>query len=366
MNNPAQARDGIDRCETIILGAGPGGLAAAFYLARQGRPYILLEQGDQIAAGLRRVDPEMTLVSPTSLSRLPGMESLAGEAPYMVLGRYLEILERYRRQHGIAVTYGARVERVDRDGDGFVTTYRDATGALRSIASRFVINATGVVSTPVLPAGFDPAALTIPWRHSREVRRETLAASQCLLVVGGGLSADEVIGDWLRVRHPGERAWIALRSRLWVAPKTLLGIDVHYWIWLIEQLPILPVVWRKFRRNPILGPKLPAAIRRGEVLPVPPVERYLGERVELAGGELLQPDLVVFATGFSYATPHLGALFRWPAGGRPRVRRCESLDAPGLFLLGLHFGRTFASPYLRGIARDANYVARQIARRARR
>jgi putative flavoprotein involved in K+ transport len=168
------------------------------------------------------------------------------------------------------------------------------------------------------------------------------------------------------VRRPGERAWISLRSKLWTAPKSILGIDVHYWVWLIEQMPIVPWVWRKFRHNPILGATLPGAIRRGEVVPVPPAARYLDDRVELTGGERIDPDLIVFATGFSYATPHLGDLFRWPAGGRPRVRGCESLDAPGLFLLGLHFGRTFASPYLRGIARDADYVARRIARRTRR
>jgi putative flavoprotein involved in K+ transport len=353
-----------DRQETVILGAGPAGLAAACCLVRRGRPYLVLEQGEQAGAGLRRVDPEMTLVSPTPLSRLPGMESLAGEAPYMTLGRYVELLERYRRQHGIAVTTDARVERVERRGDGFEVVYRDAAGASHPVAARFVVNATGVVSTPVLPPNFDPAATTIPWVHSREARREPLAASRRLLVVGGGISADDVIGDWLRVRRPGERAWLALRSRLRVAPKTLLGIDVHYWVWLIEQLPILPWVWRNFRRNPILGGNLAPAIRCGDVLRVPPVARYLGDRVELAGGELIEPDLIVFATGFAYATPHLGELFRWPADGRPRVRGCESLDAPGLFLLGLHFGRTFASPFLRGIARDADYVARRIARRA--
>ena len=30
--------------------------------------------------------------------------------------------------------------------------------------------------------------------------------------------------------------------------------------------------------------------------------------------------------------------------------------------MGFRFGRTFASPYLRGIARDAEYVAEHIAR----
>ena len=39
----------------------------------------------------------------------------------------------------------------------------------------------------------------------------------------------------------------------------------------------------------------------------------------------------------------------------------ESTRARGLYLLGYRFGRTFASPYLRGIARDAAYVAGQIA-----
>jgi putative flavoprotein involved in K+ transport len=356
-----------ERRETVILGAGPAGLAAATCLARRGRPYLLLEQGDEAAAGLRLLDPGMTFVSPTRLSRLPGMESLAGEAPYLTLGRYVELLDRYRRRHGIAVTTGARVEEVRRDGDGFEIVYRhaaDPVGAAHRVAARFVINATGVVSSPVLPADFDPAATAIPWSHSREVRPDALAASRRLLVVGAGISADDLVADWLRVRGPGARAWIALRSRLWTAPKKVLGIDVHYWVWLIEQLPILPGVWRKFRRNPILGGRLRTAIQQGEVTAVPPVARYRRDRVDLADGAALEPDLLVFATGFSYATPHLGDLFRWPADGRPRVRRCESLDASGLFLLGIHFGRTFASPYLRGIARDAEYVARQIARRA--
>jgi len=40
----------------------------------------------------------------------------------------------------------------------------------------------------------------------------------------------------------------------------------------------------------------------------------------------------------------------------------EIIRTTVLYLLGLRFGRTFASPFLRGIARDAEYVARRIAR----
>ncbi len=349
--------------EVVILGAGPGGLAAAACLARRGIPYLLLEKGDEACAALKQTDPGMKLVSPRPLSRLPHMESLADLPTYMDLGTYLEVLDRYREQHRIVVTTHATVERVERHGDGFQVLYRDAAATTCSVAARFVINATGVLSSPVLPARFDPEVSEITWCHSRDLRPKALATCRRLLLVGGGLSAADVVADWLRQRSAEGRAWMSLRSPLWLAPKKVLGIDVHYFVWLPEQLPVLPVVWRKFRTNPILGFELPTALRRGDVQRVAAVARYLKDRVELTDGEILEPDLMVFATGYSYATPHLGDLFHWFPGERPRVRRCESLDAPGLFLLGIHFGRTFASPYLRGIGRDAHYVARQIAKR---
>lgn len=88
---------------------------------------------------------------------------------------------------------------------------------------------------------------------------------------------------------------------------------------------------------------------------------YEGDSVVLTDSRRLQPDLVVFATGFRYETQQLDALLEFDPDGRPCVRNCESTRARGLYLLGYRFGRTFASPYLRGIARDAEYVANRIA-----
>ena len=50
------------------------------------------------------------------------------------------------------------------------------------------------------------------------------------------------------------------------------------------------------------------------------------------------------------------------AGGWPVAHRCRSPREPRLAFVGARFARTFASPYIRGIARDAAYVARRIAR----
>ena len=107
------------------------------------------------------------------------------------------------------------------------------------------------------------------------------------------------------------------------------------------------------------------AIRGGLIQRMPYVRRYQNGTVEFANRQHEQPDLIVFATGFSYAVEHLEGLVDRHSDGRPIVRNCESPRTTGLFLIGFRYGRTFASPYLRGIARDAEYVAEHIARKKR-
>jgi len=98
---------------------------------------------------------------------------------------------------------------------------------------------------------------------------------------------------------------------------------------------------------------------------MPAVRNYEHEIVEFVDGKRLEPDLIVFATGFGYAREHLKEVVDLDPDGRALVRNCESTRTPGVFLLGFRFGRTFASPYLRGIARDAEYVAARVAEEKR-
>jgi hypothetical protein len=134
----------------------------------------------------------------------------------------------------------------------------------------------------------------------------------------------------------------------------MLGIDVHYLAWPLEFLPprwlgLDPATFRE----PVLGLTVPRALRAGVIARVPEIQDYTSPELE--------PDLVVFATGFEYALEHvrdvIGSGARWP-----RVRKCESAVAAGLYFLGLRHCRTLGSAYLRGIARDARAVAARIAR----
>lgn len=333
----------------VIIGAGPAGLAAAAGLARRGVAYTLLERGAVPAAALRTIDPEMALFSPARLSRLRGME-LEPAARYPTFRELVAALDRYRERHVIEVATGQAVTAVDRDGGGFVV--RTAGGAF---PASHVINATGIAGAPRLPAGGE--VLRAPWKHSVEVRRADIEAARRLLVVGAGASAADVLAQWLAARRPGDRAWIAARSKIRALPRTVLGIDFHYWLWPIEHLPGR---WFAPARDPMWGSEIPRAIERGAIERVE-VSRYREASIELAGGAAIEPDLVVFATGFHHDTRHLGELVERDAAGWPIARRCESRRAPGVFVLGARYGRSIASPTLRGIARDAELVAARIA-----
>ena len=350
----------------IVIGAGPAGLAVAHTLAKRNIDYVLLEKGSSVASALRRVDPDMKLLSPKSLSLMPDMKIDAGAPDYLPFKMLVRELERYQEQHGLKITFNSKVEAVRRERVGLLVRYRTNDDVEHSVRGSHVINATGIISKPRLPDNFKPAATTIPWMHSIDVRAEHLAGSRRLLVVGGGASAAEVLENWLRVRQKDDRAWLSLRSRLFAVPHWIFGIDVHYFAWLPEQLPAWLFGSRVNRlTEPMTGGIVVQAIRNGLIQRMPSVRHYRNGTVEFADRQHVQPDLIVFATGFGYAIEHLQGLVHLDTDGRPIIRNCESTRTKGLFLMGFRFGRTFASPYLRGIARDAEYIAERIAREKR-
>jgi len=363
---------GATEPHVAVIGAGPGGLATAYCLGRRGIAYTLIERGPSILTGLRRIDPGMQLLSPRAVSRLPGMgrapsfdrrarrgrrdRGQAATAAYWSFADYVARLEGYAADHRITAVVDTAVTRVRRDGRGFALELRRPDGGDGTLHATHVVNCAGIISTPRLPAEFDPRAVRWRWKHSLDVRAGDLAGARRLLVVGGGASAAEVLELWLDVRGDAQESWLSLRSPLFAFTNPILGLDVHCWIWLPERLPSRWFGRRASRlREAMNGSRVLPAVRRGLIRKVPAAALYDGWEVRLVDGRSLAPDLVVFATGFRYTAAHLDGLVG-------PVRRCESTATPGLYLLGYRFGRSFASPYIRGLGRDAAFVARRIAR----
>jgi putative flavoprotein involved in K+ transport len=251
------------------------------------------------------------------------------------MGEWIQRAERYRARMEIDVRTGVAVSGVWPEGEGLVIATDG--GELRA---RHVIDATGQISWPRRPEGRG--------MHSLNVREADLAHARALMIVGGGTSAAETLETWLRVRLPGARAWVVRRSGRLITPKRPFGIDIHYWVWPFEKIPL-----RKGKRPPhpltFGGVLLTSRLR--------PSVHMIASAEEMP----VTPDLVVYATGYRHAAPHLGDLVERYSDGEPRVASARSTRTPNLWVLGVSGARTSASAFLRGIAADAEHVAKKIA-----
>src|SRR5437870_5634178 len=203
------------KMNVVVIGAGPAGLAVSACLADRGVPHTVYERGDVPLSALRQVDPEMQLLTPTALSRLPGM-SLAGDPVYLRLGELVQRIERWRSERNIQVVSGINIERISRAND-FLLSY-SRNGEPGEVHASHVVNATGIITYPKLPADFDPRIVEFKWHHSIAVRSPDIAAARRLLVVGAGTSGAEVLERWLELRRPGDRAWLSVRRPIHAAP----------------------------------------------------------------------------------------------------------------------------------------------------
>ncbi|MHB2169356.1 NAD(P)/FAD-dependent oxidoreductase [Alsobacter sp. R-9] len=124
--------------DAFIVGGGPAGLAAALYLARFGRRFVLVDAGDSRA---RRI--------PCSRNIPFFPDGIPGEA----------ILDLQRQALANHDAYPARgeVNGIERRGEAFAVSWRETAGARTLMLARRVILATGGADRPPPMDGADEA-----------------------------------------------------------------------------------------------------------------------------------------------------------------------------------------------------------------
>lgn len=150
----------------LILGAGPAGLQAGFFLSRAGHRYLILEAGDSPGTFFKTFPRNRTLISINK--RYTGYDDREtnlrwdwnsllsdGEGPWFTdyseryfphADRLVEYLRDYAEKHALRVRYHTRVERIHRRGGDFTV---EASDGSTYRAPRLIV-ATGV-SKPYVP-----------------------------------------------------------------------------------------------------------------------------------------------------------------------------------------------------------------------
>jgi choline dehydrogenase-like flavoprotein len=71
------------RFEVVVVGGGQAGLAVGYYLAQQGRDFVILEAQNRIGASWRKRWDSLRLFTPAWISSLPGRSFLAPDDAFL-------------------------------------------------------------------------------------------------------------------------------------------------------------------------------------------------------------------------------------------------------------------------------------------
>lgn len=368
-----------------VIGAGPGGLAAAYALRARGIRAVVLERDDRVGASWRRHYDRLRLHTTRRLSALPGLPMPRRFGRWVSRDDVVRYLEKYAEHHKLEIVTGVEVFRVERAPDGAGWLLHASGG--RELTGAAVVVATGYNHTPRLPQWPGRDTYTGEFRHAAEYRDAAPYTGRDVLVVGIGNTGAEIAVDL--VEGGAARVRLAVRTPPHIVRRSTAGWPAQYNGVLVRRLParLVDRLARPLARIstpdlsahglprpdtglltraaegaiPVQDVGLIDAVRGGRVEIVAALDGFEDGKAVLADGTRVAPDAVIAATGYLRGLEglvgHLGAL---DARGRPVVHGPRTpADAPGLYFTG------FTNPIsgmLRELARDAERIARAVAR----
>jgi cation diffusion facilitator CzcD-associated flavoprotein CzcO len=353
-----------------VLGAGPGGLVTARWLLSQGFEPTIFEQAPALGGqwsglpGLSGVWPTMHTNTSRVLTAFSDLEHEtdlvypSGRDVLAYLHRYAETFDLVSR-----IRFGTRVDRLSRDGVGWVVGHARATERFDRVAV-----ATGRFQSPTIPTvpGLDgfagPAGVTSTYQY----RSHAPYCDKRVLVAGGAISALEIAAE---LAHLGaSRVVVTQRRQRYVLPKFAAGVPSDHRIFTRygtiadERLPVAEMD-RQLREivveaggspdqygAPAPDPSLFAAgvtlsqqylplVAEGRIAVRPWMKSVANATVTFADGQAEEFDAIVFGTGFALNLPFLSedirAIIDLDAVHLDADRYTFHPDLPGLAFVGM-------------------------------
>jgi cation diffusion facilitator CzcD-associated flavoprotein CzcO len=338
--SPAPSPRAVD---VVVVGAGQAGLSAAYHLQRRGfvpsgqdrdgasGSYVVLDGEEGPGGAWRHRWRSLRMATVNGISELPGMPT-PGVDPCEPSSQFItRYFADYEDELELAVARPVRVWSVEHEDD-------DPRGRLRVRSSagdwsaRAVVNATGTWTKPFWP--IYPGQDTFGGRqlHVADYVAAEEFHGQHVAVVGGGISAVQLLEEISRVTTT---SWFTRREPVWRdAPfDARAGHDA---VAKVEDrvergLPPQSVV---SVTGLIWTPSLREAAARGALDRRPMFTEIVPEGVRLMDGTLLPVDVILWATGFRAALDHLAPLKLRSHGGGIRMAGTRVADEPRVHLVG--------------------------------
>lgn len=301
--------------DVVVVGAGQAGLSAGYHLHRTGfapgSGFVILDADNGPGGAWQHRWPTLVFDRVHGFHDLPGLPLPPAEPQRPASEQVSAYFAAYERAFDLPVRRPVRVRAVRSRPDGRLDVHTDAG----TWTARALLNATGTWTRPFWP--HYPGRSTFRGRqlHTADYRGPAEFTGLRVVVVGGGTSAVQLLGEvstvaaattWVTRRPPafnddefGPELGRAAVARVDEAvragrpPGSVVGVT---------GLPVTPEV-RRLRERGVL-----------DRLPV--FDRITPDGVAWSDGRFVPADVILWCTGFRAAIDHLAPLgLRAPGGG---------------------------------------------------
>lgn len=310
----------VIRSPTLIIGAGPAGLAVAGRLRQQGSEFVILEKGSDVAESWHHHYDRLQLHTVKQLSHLPGMSFPEHYPRYVPRALLVDYYRDYALRFRIEPRFGLEAVSLARNEDGWVTR----VASDEQFRSDAVVLATGVNRVPNRPALAGEEGFAGSIIHSAEYRNPEPFKGSRVLVVGMGNTGAEIALD---LCEHGISTSISVRGPVNVLPRDVLGRPTQLTAMMLARLPfnlggpvgsllrrltvgdlsrfgiptptIAPIEQLRIHgKTPVIGIGTVARIRAGDIGVHGAIERLAGDTVWFRDGASDTVDAIILATGY--------------------------------------------------------------------
>ncbi|MBL0749448.1 flavin-containing monooxygenase [Nocardioides baculatus] len=293
--------------DSVVIGAGQAGLAASYFLRQRRIDHVVLDANPEPGGAWQHRWSSLSMDDVHGVADLPGSAapSHSRRAANLVVPDYFGD---YERDQGLPVLRPVRVGRVESEGDLLVVHAGE-----HSWRTRTLVNATGTWTRPFVPYYPGVASFAGEQVHTAHYPGAEHFRGTRVLVVGGGASAVQFLGELAPVT---DTLWVTRTPPVWrddfdaaagLAAVTAVEERVR------RGLPPASVV---SVTGLGLRPQEQEAARLGAYERLPMFERIERDGVVWADGRVEKVGAILWATGFRPAVDHLAPLgLRTPEGG---------------------------------------------------
>ncbi|MEO8095717.1 MAG: NAD(P)-binding domain-containing protein [Pseudolysinimonas sp.] len=296
--------------DSVVIGAGQAGLSSSFHLRKRGIDHVVLDSNSEPGGAWQHRWRSLTMHDVHGVAALPELDVPIGSDRERARTFVPAYFRDYEQTYDLPILRPVRVNAV-RDDDGLLIV----EAGDRSWTTRTVINATGTWTHPFVP--HYPGQETFVGRqlHTVEYDGPAELAGLRVVVVGGGASAVQLLGEIAPVA--AGTTWVTRRPPIWrteeFTPEIGRAVVAKVEERVRQGLPpgsVSSVTGLALREQEREAERLGAYDRKPMFAAIEP------DGVRWADGAFETADVILWATGFRPAIDQLAPLhLRSPRGG---------------------------------------------------